>query len=746
MLLLYALTLFVSAYLLFLIQPMFARMALPLLGGSPAVWNTAMLFFQGSLLLGYMYAQAGTRRIGPQRQWGLHAALMLLPLPLLPIALPAGWTPPVESNPTPWLLTLMAVSVGLPFLVVSASSPLLQSWFAATSHPAARDPYFLYASSNAGSMLALLSYPVLVEPHLTLEWQSRAWAAGYLVLVAMTVACGICLRLSRKRGGAAVPDSAVVCKHEAAPVPLRRFRWVLLALAPASLMVGITTYLSTDLAAVPLLWVIPLCLYLLTFILVFARRPPLPHALMCRAACVLIVAVAMLLAMRATEPIALLMVLHLLCFFAIAMVCHGELARDRPAPHYLGEFFTLMSLGGVLGGAFNALLAPALFTTLAEYPITLVLACLLIPAIAARVPAQSSAARGAGVRRPPSTLRTLDVALPAGLALGLLLLANGCGRSPDHVEHLPPLLLFGLPALVCYGFSQRPVRFALGIGALLVAGALYPGDRGRVEYAERSFFGIHTVTGDAAGRFRQLIHGHTLHGRQSLNPALRREPASYYSRSGPIGQVFKAMPRVGARPVGVVGLGVGSLACYAAPGEDWTFYEIDPVVARIARDPRYFTFLADCRARVQVVLGDARLSLAEAPRQHFGLLVQDAYSSDSIPVHLLTREALRLYLEKLAPGGLLAFHISNRHLDLKPVLAGLASDARLTGLVQDDESVSTGDGELGKTPSTWVVMARRESDLTPLVDDARWQKLSAPPGARVWTDSYSSILSVLARH
>lgn len=739
LLIVYGLTIFVSATLLFLVQPLFARMALPLLGGAPAVWNTAQVFYQAALLLGYGYAHLTTRWLGVRRQAVLHLALLTLPLLVLPIGIPAGWTPPRDGNPSLWLLAVLAVAVGLPFFVVSTSSPLLQKWFSGTGHRAAADPYFLYAASNVGSMLALLSYPLLVEPNLGLLDQSWLWALGYGLLLLLMAACAIGLW----RAPRGVSTAAVDVVPSAGTVPgglsaRRRLRWVLLSFVPSSLMLSVTTYLSTDIAAIPLLWVIPLALYLLTFILVFATRPPLPHWLMVRALPFVLLPLVIVLAARATQPIGLLTALHLATFFVATMVCHGEIARDRPSTQHLTEFYLWMSVGGMLGGVFNALLAPQLFTGIVEYPLMLVLACLLLPRGTAA--ADTSAAP---VVAPLRRSQVLDLGLPVGLsALCALLVAVGeAGGLPAGPASTG--LMFGLPALLCFSFSRRPVRFGLGIGAILLVSAWTSGVSGQVLYAERSFFGVHRVTLDPGGQYHLLLHGSTLHGKQSLDAARRREPLTYYYPSGPLGQVFDALESGPAQPsVGVVGLGSGAIACYSTPGQRWTFYEIDPAVERIARDQRYFHFLSDCTPDAEVVLGDARLSLEDAASQQYNLLVLDAYSSDSIPMHLMTREALQLYVAKLAPHGLLSFHISNRHLDLEPVLGNLAADAGLVGLTRDDATLTEAEEALGKQASQWVVLARQPEDLAALSSDARWQPLRRDAGA-LWTDQFSSLVGVL---
>jgi hypothetical protein len=760
---LYAVTVFVSASLLFMVQPMFARMVLPLLGGSPAVWNTTVVFYQVVLLAGYAYTHLTTIWLDRRRQVVLHAALLLAPLLALPIAVPAGWSPPTADNPIPWLLALLLAAVGAPFFVVATSSPLLQSWFASTNHRAAANPYVLYAASNAGSMLALISYPLLVEPYLRLQEQSWLWAVGYAGLVLLMLACAaivwcaprtenrvpsgrtkLALERSERTAGSGLHNTQHATRDTPSPLTMsRRLRWVLLAAVPSSLMLSVTTYLSTNIAPIPLLWIVPLALYLLTFILVFAGRPILSHRAMVRALPIVLLPLVIVICAQATQPIWMLMTLHLATFFVAAMACHGELAADRPPPRQLTEFYLWMSIGGALGGMFNALLAPLLFTTVAEYPLALVLVCLLASPLSV-VRSQLQQTTDHGPRTTDYGRLWLDLVLPlaiGALVAGLILGARAAGL---HSGPLSYGLVFGLPALICFGFSRRPVRFALCVAAIFAASALYTSDQGQVLHAERSFFGIHRVLLDPTGHFHVIAHGGTLHGRQSLDPARRREPLSYYEASGPIGQVVAASS--GARErrrVAVIGLGAGSLACYSRPGQTWTFYEIDPSVERIARDPAYFTFLRDCAPGAAVVLGDARLSLVHVADQGYDLMVLDAYSSDSTPIHLITREALALYRAKLAPGGLLAFHISNQYLDLKPVLGDLARDAGLTALFQDDLVISPDDAARGKSASQWVIMARDRADFGALAGDRRWRALEGRPVPAVWTDDFSSILSVL---
>jgi hypothetical protein len=718
---LFTLTIFVSALLLFLVQPLVGKMLLPLLGGTPQVWNTCMVFFQAALLAGYTYAHLGPAWLGLRTHTLLHLALLAAALFVLPIAIPASSTPPADANPIPWLLGALLMGVGLPFFLVSASAPLLQCWFANTRHPAASDPYFLYAASNLGSLLALLAYPALVEPTWPLAEQSGLWALGYCALVVLASLCALCACVTP------LSPLDVPVASGAPPTLPRRLRWAVLAFVPSSLMLSVTTHLTTDIAPVPLLWVVPLALYLLTFTLVFARRS-LNHRALARGAPIVVVVLLLALLSEATDPVWLLLGAHLLGLFVLATVCHGELARDRPPAEYLTGFYLWLSLGGVLGGAFTALLAPLLFPGHAEYPLGLVLACLLLP----------PAGRRAAQPRP-----LLDVALPVALGLmtvALILLGRllEVPAGPARVA-----VMFALPVAVCYAFADRPLRFGLGVGAVLLASLLAPSVHGRIVYQVRSFFGVHRVTEDPQRQLRVLVHGSTVHGRQSLDPSRQGEPLAYYHKGSPAGGVFAELERRPRARIGLVGLGAGSLAAYGRPGQRLTYYEIDPAVIHIART--YFTFLRDCPAgEPEVIPGDARLTLAQAPAAHYQLLVIDAFSSDAIPLHLLTREALQLYLSKLAPDGILALHISNRYLHLEPVLADLAADAGLVCRVRSDLGSHPAEQAAGKAPSQWAVLARRPEHLGRLARNAMWAPAASVPGGRVWTDDYSNVLQVFA--
>ena len=734
MLPLFALTLFVSAALLFLVQPMVAKLVLPLLGGTPEVWNTCLVFFQALLLAGYAYAHWSTRWLGVRRQAVLHLLLLCLPLAWLPIGVSADRTPPDMATPGLWLLWLLTISVGLPFFAVATTAPLLQRWFAETAHRWAKDPYFLYTASNAGSMLALLSFPLAIEPRLRLAEQAWLWSAGYVALVIGIATCAILMLRSRPAAPLAPSKSRMsrtsnadmVLPETAAAVWRQRMRWLGLPLVPSSWLLGVTAYLTTDIAPVPLLWVLPLSLYMLSFVMVFARRPLVPHSWIVRLFPALLLLLVLAILLPAGWPA---LGLHLIAFFWGALACHGQLAQERPAAPLLTEFYLWMSLGGMLGGVLNAMVAPLIFRHLLEYPLAPLLAGLLIAAPADTAPWQR-------------WVRLAVLAVPLAV-LGLASKSIAATELPLAV--VVAAASATLMGAVLYA-ANWPRAVALTAAVPLLWHQVAPPFSGEVLFTARSFFGVHRVlaTRDKQGQlYHHLVHGGTIHGRQSRSGQRRCEPLTYYHRSGPLGQVFSALPAGLRRRVAIVGLGSGAMACYCDAKSDFTFFEIDPLVQQIARQPKYFSYLDECaQGKYRIVLGDGRRMLA-ANRQHFDMLVLDAFSSDAVPIHLLTQQALQIYLQRLDPHGLLVFHVSNQHLDLESVLRDGASDAGLFCLSCRDLDLSPEDFESGKTPSTYVVMSRDRRFVQKLADDARWRQLEPRRGGRGWTDDYSNILSVL---
>ena len=606
----------------------------------------------------------------------------------------------------------------------------MQKWFARSGHQAATDPYFLYSISNLGGLVALIGYPIVIEPFLGLGLQGRVWAWGYALLVALIAACAVVSWRGRE-AARPMPETEAESGLVSEVGWPQRLHWLLLAFAPSSLLLGVTLHLSTDVAAAPFMWAAPLAIYLLSFTIVFARRPLFSHGWMVALQVWGLIGLALYFS---DDRLWLAFPLHLSALFLSAMVCHGELARRRPVTRHLTEYYLWIPIGGLLGGVFSALVAPLVFDWVLEYPLVLVLACLLRPALGAR---------GAHDK-------WLDLALPAGFALVYLGARQALGIDPSHYWQTSGLLLGAAFALVLLGFRKRPLRFALGIAVLLFTPHLLPGP-GQVLLTERSFFGVHRVEVDPTQRFNLLWHGTTIHGVESTMPDYWRLPATYFTPGGPLGQVFGALygdSRI--ERIGAVGLGAGSVACYLEPGQTMTFYEIDPTVERIARDDRFFHYLGECGADAEVVLGDGRIKLAEAPDGAYDLLILDAFSSDAIPVHLLTREALALYLRKLAPGGLILLHITNVFVDLDPVLANLVADAGLAGKIQYHLPLVEYAHPLlpiFDLRSTWVVVARSAADLEVLGLAPRWRPLRPRPVLGVWTDDFSNVaLALLWKH
>ncbi len=718
---LFATVLFLNALLIFWVQPLFAKMVLPLLGGSPSVWTTCMLFFQAALLAGYAYGHAGIRLLGIRRHALVHAVLVWLPLLLLPIVVNSE-SAAATGRPIAWLLQTMGTTVGLPFVVLASTAPLLQRWYSSLDNRPSADPYWLYSASNVGSFAALLAFPILFEPTIPLGRQTAIWRIAYAVVAALLTACAIGVL---KRGSSR--DVSPAHEDESAATPITaatRLRWLALSFAPSTLMLGVTTYLSTDVAPVPLLWVLPLSCYLLTFIVAFGWYSERMHTNVRRLLPSVLLPLVLLFVSEVPAGLWVTIPMHLLGFTVLAMLCHGELANDRPGVQHLTEFYLWLAAGGVLGGIFNTLVAPQVFTSVAEYPLAIAFASLVC------VP--KSQFRDAMAH--PRTL--LRPAFAGVLATVLLVVARFGG-----VARFPTMAFVGAPALIFWsGAKQNTARFSVGIvgllAALAIGNAVAPTGGGRTLYAERTFFGVYRVRTEPARNFVKLLHGTTIHGRQVMGDT-SPEPQTYFHRQSPIGQVFTQLGAK-ATSVGVIGLGTGTLAAYAQPGAHWTFYEIDAAVERIARDARYFHYLEHCGEKCSVVLGDARLTLAASHASH-DILVLDAFSSDAIPIHLLTTEALHTYETRLSADGVLAFHISNRHIKLAPVIARLARERGLTALTRLDKTV---DAKNGFEASEWVVMARRPERLQQLAADSRWASLRAD-ARPAWTDDFSNIWTEL---
>ncbi len=722
---------FLSALLLFSVQPMFTKMVLPRLGGSPAVWSVAMVFFQALLLAGYAYAHFLMQLRDRRLPIVIHLAVLAFAGLALPLSIASGFGAPPTNGYALWLLGLFAVSIGAPFFALAANNPLLQAWFVRTGHPDGSDPYFLYASSNIGSFLALLSYPVLLEPTLTLRQQSLMWTAGYTVLVVLIAGCGLLLWRSP-------PIETGPARTEARPTPslATRLRWIFLAAVPSGLLIAVTAHISTDVAAAPLLWVLPLSLYLLTWVLVFQSRPLLPHRFMVMLQPFAIAGVVVLFAVGGEQNLLLTLGGHQLCFFIIAMACHGELARTRPAARYLTGFYVALSFGGMLGGLFAGLIAPFTFSWIAEYPILLVLAALCRPREDARWPKLS-----------PWTW--LFIAGLAAISIAPAYMAGTLSSllEDDRIYVAAVVAAIAVLLAVVLRASRWQVAAVVALAVVLIR--VYPADEGRVETV-RSFFGVHKIVETPDGAYHVLMHGTTIHGAERLRQADgtpitgRPEPISYYHKDGGIGQAIAAMRGRKGMPlrVAVIGLGAGTLACAATPGESWKFFEIDQSMVDTARDPRKFSFISSCMPDLKVVLGDARLTFAREPDGIYDLIIVDAYSSDAIPIHLATREAMAIYKSKLTPHGAVAMHVSNRHLELASVVVGIAEANDLKSWVYNEDSGR--DAEYIFATNV-VVSAREEADVGTLAASEDWALTEPEDDQRVWTDDYSNVLGAVYR-
>ncbi len=731
----YTAAIFVSALLLFSVQPLFTKMVLPRLGGSPAVWSVAMVFFQSLLLGGYAYAHFLMQIRNRAIPVAIHLVLLVIALTTLPLSIAGGWGEPPNSGYAFWLLGLFAVSIGLPFFALAANNPLLQAWFVRTGHPSGPDPYFLYASSNIGSFLALLSYPVLLEPMFTLRTQNLIWTSFYGLLIVLIASCGVLLL--RSPAGAAALNMPADDTDAPAPSWILRARWVFLAAVPSGLLIAVTAHISTDVAAAPLLWVLPLSLYLLTWVLVFQSRPLLPHKWMLLAQPLAIAGVIILLAVGGEQNLLLTLGGHQLCFFVIAMACHGELARTRPPAKYLTGFYVALSFGGMVGGLFAGLIAPFTFSWVAEYPILLALAALCRPPGGdARLP------RWSGWYWP----------FLAVLALALIGPSYSPGKIMNWLDDYRVWMIGAvgvLSALLALGLNASRWKIFATVAVALVLLRAYPSDDGRVETV-RSFFGVHKIVVTPNGQYHVLMHGTTIHGAEKFKnddgtPVTGRpEPITYYHKDGGIGQAITAISERKGAPlrVAVIGLGSGTLTCASQPGEDWKFFEIDQSMVDTAKDSKYFTYIQNCEPNLKPVIGDARLTFAREPDGIYDLIIVDAYSSDAIPIHLATEEAMKIYKDKLAPQGAVVMHVSNRHLELASVIVGIADANDMKSWVYSEDSGR--DNEYIFSTSV-VVSAREEADVGKLASSDVWAETEADENQRVWTDDYSNVLGAVYR-
>ena len=728
----FVVSIFVSAFLLFSIQPMFTKMVLPQLGGTPAVWSVAMVFFQGLLLLGYGYAHLISTYLPPKVAVVLHMALMALAAVALPISIAAGaGRPPVDGEAF-WLLSVFAVSVGLPFFAVSTNGPLLQAWFARTGHPHAAEPYFLYGASNLGSFLALLLYPVGIEPFLSLKQQAFAWSIGYGLLICVIGCCGLFIWNARhvSIGIKAEPTAPLGAKQ--------KLEWIALAFVPSALLVAVTAHISTDIATAPLLWVAPLALFLLTFVCVFRNRPLIPH----RAVLVLYpICVVGLLIVEIFYRVSLsgLLIANLLMLFCAALVCHGELYEKRPPFAQLTQFYFYISLGGVLGGIFTGLIAPNIFSTVAEYPILIVASFLCMPY------------RGSIMSLRSRLQNAIFFVLAAALAY---LIARHFMATQSPADNIYVMSIVVVAAVsVIWLERSKPERAAIAVG--LVFACLASVGANESNLSVRSFFGVKKVLVTENAQFRILSHGSTNHGgiriaeKDGSPLPARPRPSTYYTEGSPIRDAISAARGVagGELPsVAIAGLGIGTIACFQEGAEKWNFFEIDSQIVELATDARLFRYMRDCAPTARIVVGDARLTIAEE-RGVFDVIQLDAFSSDAIPVHLLTQEAVETYLTKLSARGMLIFHISNRYMDLEPFVVAIADKLGLQTLSRAQRSNELSEAQIrdGAVGSTVIVAAPRKENFGKLLEQNNWTAPAHDPDVKPWTDDYSNILAAIWR-
>lgn len=728
---LFLVTILTGSFLLFLVQPMIARMALPRLGGAPAVWNSAMLVYQALLLAGYAYAHR-LSRTSPRRQVIIHIVLFAFAILWLPIGL-ADLHPPADGSPIFWVPWLLIASIGPLFFVVAAQAPLMQRWYSISGNQG--EPYALYAASNIGSFGGLIAYPILVEPFATIQSQKWVWSGIYIALLGLVCACAAMIW---RNAGASSATAEATTDH----LPIgwrRRLYWVVLAAVPSGLMLSTTSHLTTDLMAMPLIWVIPLGIYLLSFSVAFADNQKPAYWISRFAPVVLIISAAFVFVVWGKAAIGGLTA-SLSLLFIVAVALHNEMYRTRPAPAQLTSFYLMMSVGGVLGGFFCAILAPLLFDWTWEHPILILMAAALLPAI------------------PLLHLNESDKRLPFIMTvIGTIALALGlCGGITEPIDSSFTKIVLAA-TIITLGIAVAGFRlpFLLAVAGLLtINGGWYSVQQSLDGVRMRSYFGTYTVNASESGRVRWLNHGTTMHGMQLLDDPTR--PISYYPDTSGVGIAMRNAPRLyGPKAsIGVVGLGTGTLACYRQPGQDWQFFEIDPLVIEIARERRIFSFLEKCAPDVPITLGDARLTLAAVPQGKFDILALDAFSSDSIPLHLLTKEAFATYRKALKPDGLLLVHISNRYIDLNLVVAAEVKASGWTAALRHDSPTE----ELinrGNRASQWIALSQdpaKLAELTGKVDKAKsryynpdqWIELDAPGNTSPWTDNYASVLPHLS--
>jgi spermidine synthase len=707
---LYIVVITLSSFLLFLIQPIAAKTLLPILGGVPAVWNTCMVFFQGVLLAGYLYAYLLSRYLSGRQQCLLHFSLSALSLSMLPVLI--SHLPPMSnSHPILYVLSTLLATISLPLFLLSATAPLVQNWFGHTNHPDAKDPYFLYSASNTGSLLALISFPLLLEPFIGRQTLSLTWSGLYGAFLLLLLLIGL-----QQRQQPITLDKNI-------PNPRRwqqRGYWLLLSFAPSSLLLAVTQFITTNVASIPLLWILPLALYLISFIIVFSRRPIISHEwIVNQAPYFLIFPLISLTQITFAAPASQLIAFHLLGFFALVMVCHGELAAARPDKLRLTEFYFWMSLGGFMGGMFNSLIAPFIFNDVYEYYIAICLCLFLSPAIA-----KSKMPLRAWVTHPLIIIALLSAAYFVQHYL-----------HPFAYTSLSVTLIEIAAITMIILWHQWPRLFALNVAILfLFSQSLVWSSFGELIWHSRNFFGVSRIYSDRETNLHVYIDGVTMHGAQVLSDTSGKKTLTYYR---PIYQLAASFKQDKPINIAIAGLGAGTLSC-AFKNTHMTFFEINPAVADIAKTPEFFTYLKECPPQGGIILGDARNEIARTPNHAFDIILLDAFTSDSIPVHLITIDALKLYLSKLSTNGLLIFNVTNTHVDLKPLLYAMAKELNLQILSYDNSPKAS-----LEFPSNWIILTDNQQTADTLKRQYNWRTLSYANPPAAWTDDFSNILRAL---
>lgn len=729
----YTLALGIGAFLLFWIQPLVGKTLLPLLGGAPAVWMVCMLFFQTVLLAGYLYTHLGVVYLGPRRFMYVHIGMLLVSLLWLPFYFESTLTPPASEHPGLWLFGLMLLKLGVPAITLSATAPLLQNWFGYTKHKRAQRPYFLYAISNVGSLLGLALFPFVLEPAFNITEQYWLWAVGFGTL---TLLCLAASRLTKLPKTIKVADGSKISWKE-------KLAWCAMSFVPCGLMLASTTSVAIDLGSFPLLWIVTLGLYLITFIIAFAKT--YSPAMINRMGIVGLLAVCMVaVSLMNFSGLALtskLMIIKISCMFIIALAIHMRLAASAPNKAYLTHFYLWMSLGGALAGLFNSLVAPLAFDRFVELHVFLVGAALMLPLVV-----------------PQNRWKWITVASVIGCVISLVVLSlviyNIHSSQPIQLMRPSRWWLFAAPIALLFAMSTHRYVTRFVLVAIVLSSPWFIRNDPNVVMQSRNFFGIHKVVDVPYVKTRILFNGTTLHGAQLYGDGQLRTLTSYYHESGPLGQAMNALPHLKnpETPLAFVGLGVGTVACYGVPGQKVVFFEIDPAVYDIAKNPSYFSFLDSCDPQSEVRIVDGRLGLLNDTEHKYGAIVVDAFSSDAIPVHLITDEAVQLFMNRIDDMGLVLFHISNRYYDLMPVLARIAEKNDYLTLFQS--FVPAAGDRMSANASEWVVFAKSPKAVAHLISYGKvcpstgfrencWQEVQTHPNVGLWTDQFSSPLSAL---